>query len=113
MYKRQLLDSDLPTIVAGGLNAKHPSWNSRTSNLYGNSLRRAVEDDPSVLIIGPTEPTHFPTAGYPPDVLDIVIVKAIPFHLQVSAVSDLSSDHDPLLVTVLPPSVSPLSLIHI
>ena len=84
-----LLDSDPPTIVAGDLNA------------------RAVEDDPRVLIIGPSEPTYFSRAGHPPDVLDIVIVKAVPFHLQVSAVSDLSSDHDPLLVTVLQPSVSP------
>lgn len=54
-----LLDSALPTIIAGDLNSHHPTWNSRTSNPYFNFLRRAVEDDASVLVIGPSETTHF------------------------------------------------------
>ena len=33
-----LLYHPLSTIAAGDFNAKHPSWNSRATNAYGNSL---------------------------------------------------------------------------
>lgn len=72
-----LLAHPLPTIVAGDLNAKHPSWNSRTANAYGRSLHRFVSDDPDVQVIGPADPTHYPYSGLAPDVLDIVIANNI------------------------------------
>lgn len=49
-----------PNHHTGDLKSKYHSWNSRTSNPYTTSLRRPVEDDASVLVIGPTKPTHFP-----------------------------------------------------
>ena len=47
-----LLDNPLPTIVAGDLNANHPSWKSRVANAYGKSLYRFVSD-PVLQVIGP------------------------------------------------------------
>ena len=32
------LDHPLPTIIVSDLNPKHPFWNSRTANTFGNSL---------------------------------------------------------------------------
>lgn len=59
--------------------------------LLGDSLRVTVyKDDASILLIGRTEPTLFPRMVHCPDVLDIVIAKAVPSQLQVSAVADLS-----------------------
>lgn len=89
------VDNSLPTIVAADSNAKHPSCNSRTSNVYGNSLSRPVVDNPSVLLIGPNTPTNFRRSGGTPQ---------RPLHIyrqiQVLSVSDL---HDPLLITARRP----------
>ena len=102
-----LLDHPLSTIVAGDLNAKHPSWNSRVVNAYGNSLFRFVSGDPALNVIGPEDPTYFPFHGHRPDVLDIVVVKNVARNIEVSSVSDLSSDHNPLVITVRELSASP------
>ena len=93
VYKRQL-----STIVAGDLNAKHPSWNSRVLNVYGNSLYRFVSNNPALNIIGPEDSTYYPFSGHRLDVLDSVVVKNMACHIEVSSVSDLSSDHNPRCV---------------
>ncbi|MGP1928918.1 MAG: endonuclease/exonuclease/phosphatase family protein [Arsenophonus sp. NC-WZS1-MAG3] len=101
-------DTPLPTLVAGDLNAKYPSWNSRVRNSYGRSLYRFVGNHPNILVIGPDSHTFFPTQrGFPSDVLDIAIAKNISNIISVTAVADLSSDHDPLLITVRALSDSP------
>ena len=41
-----LHDYPILTIAVCDFNAKHPSWNSRTTNAYGNSLRRFGLDNP-------------------------------------------------------------------
>ena len=81
-----LLDWPVLTILAGDLNAKHPSRNTRIANAYINSLYRYVSD-----------PTHFPFTGQRPHVLDSVIAKNLTHLIQVSSVLDLSSDHSPAL----------------
>lgn len=47
------------------------------SKTYGSSLLRAVINDTSIFIVGPTSLTHFPLNGVALYVLDIVIVKDI------------------------------------
>lgn len=49
-----ILDSQLPTIIAGDLNAKHPSWHSRTTNRRGRILYQYSEDN--LTIAAPEEP---------------------------------------------------------
>lgn len=92
----------VPSIVTPNI----PSCNSRRSNSYDNSLRRAPVDEADVLVIDPISPTHFLVMGAPLDVLDTVIAETIPFDLDVFTVSDLSSDNDPLVVSVRPLSES-------
>lgn len=90
------------TNVAGDLNAKHSSFKSPKSLSKSSSLRRSVVDDPRFLVIGLHTPTHFPHQGSRPHVLDIHIGKDVPRHTEVTAVSNLSSDHDLLLTTMFP-----------
>ncbi|GJQ67497.1 hypothetical protein Trydic_g8321 [Trypoxylus dichotomus] len=80
---RQLLENDLSeifdtrgaVILAGDLNAKHPSWNSRVTNASGNCLRHFA-DDFHLLVHATAEPTVFPHNGQS-DVLDIVVMKDV------------------------------------
>ncbi|KAF0707143.1 Uncharacterized protein FWK35_00035132, partial [Aphis craccivora] len=54
-----LLDTDLPTILAGDLNAKHPFWNSRRTNSAGLLLQDHMVNN-NYIIVAPDTPTHYP-----------------------------------------------------
>ncbi|KAK9686391.1 Endonuclease-reverse transcriptase [Popillia japonica] len=72
----RLLTADTPALVAGDFNAKHRLWGCRVTN----------------------EPTFF-RPGAAPDILDLVVVKNIPSAINVEVISELSSDHNPLLIS--------------
>ncbi|GJQ70362.1 hypothetical protein Trydic_g1824 [Trypoxylus dichotomus] len=98
--RRQLLEEIFDTrgavIVAGDLNAKHPSWNSRRPNASGICLRRFA-DELHLLVNATAEPTIFPHNGQP-DVLDIVVMKCVVQFDQLTVLDELSSDHNPVLL---------------
>lgn len=56
-----LFDHSLPTIIAGDLIMKHPSWSCRTFNFYSRYLQRFDTDNSDILIISPDDPTFFQT----------------------------------------------------
>lgn len=86
-------------IAAGDYNAKNALWHSRTGNAAGNILFHHVSQN-DYNIIGPDTPTHFPSSPlFRPDVLDIALTR-IPLQIQVSNLSDLSSDHNPILLEI-------------
>ncbi|GJQ71903.1 hypothetical protein Trydic_g3012 [Trypoxylus dichotomus] len=101
---RQLLEDDLSeifdtrgaVILAGDLNAKHPSWNSRRTNASGTCLRRFA-DDLHLLVDATAEPTIYPH-NEQPDVLDIVVMKDVAQFHQLTILNELSSDHNPVLL---------------
>lgn len=103
---RALLESDMdtllatttPTVIAGDLNAKHPNWNSRRVNLNGKILQ-AYSTAKGTLVDGPVDPTHYSPIGTP-DVLDIAIFKEITVQYALTSLNDLSSDHNPVLMTL-------------
>jgi len=95
------LRQDEPSILAGDLNSKHVDWGSRTTNTSGRHLHRLLAQRQYVAVTAPLEPTHYPRAqAYRPDVLDIALHTALPAPLEATAVSDLSSDHLPVLLTL-------------
>lgn len=101
-----ILDRRGPVLIAGDLNAKHPAWNSRITNARGRQLHRLAARH-GANIIAPATPTYYSSNHlHRPDVLDIAILKDLPFQLEVRAVDDLSSDHLPLLITA---NASPVS----
>jgi len=84
--------------MAGNLNAKHVDWNSRLMTRRGKLLRDYAGEN-SCLIFGPDTPTTKPqNSSVPPDVLDIAIVKDLPFLVYLTSCSALSSDHLPVLI---------------
>jgi hypothetical protein len=84
--------------MAGDLNAKHVDWNSRLNTSRGNLLHDYTDEN-SCLIFGPDTPTTNPyNTSATPDVLDIVIVKDLPFLVYLTSCSALSSDHFPVLI---------------
>jgi len=92
----ELLDDESPVIVAGDLNAKHVSWNSRVANSRGNVLFQFASER-NIQVLGPIEPTHCGTRGRP-DVLDIAVLNNIPYRAEVETVYELDSDHNPVLL---------------
>ena len=67
-------------MMPGDLNAKHVDWNSRLTTRRGK-LIRDYADEISCLIFGPETSTTNPNKPPHPsnDVLDIAIVKCLPF----------------------------------
>ncbi|GJQ73713.1 hypothetical protein Trydic_g14047 [Trypoxylus dichotomus] len=83
-------------ILAGDLNAKHPSWNSKVTNASGTCLRRFANDF-HLLVDAAIEPTIFPH-NEQPDVLDIVVMKNVAQFHQLTVLNELSSDHNRVLL---------------
>jgi Reverse transcriptase (RNA-dependent DNA polymerase)/Endonuclease-reverse transcriptase len=95
-----LMMTNMPTIMAGDLNAKHRDWNSHTENSRGNKLRKH-SDKNGYIVIGPPNPTHFPgNARCRPDVLDIALVARVTAQVNIENAISLTSDHNPVIITV-------------
>ncbi|GJQ80516.1 hypothetical protein Trydic_g12407 [Trypoxylus dichotomus] len=84
------------TILAGDLNAKHPTWNSKVTNASGKCLRRFA-DDFNLVVDATPEPTIYPHNGQP-DVLDIVVMRNVTQFHQLTVLNELSSDHNPVIL---------------
>jgi Reverse transcriptase (RNA-dependent DNA polymerase)/Endonuclease-reverse transcriptase len=94
-----LLDSPLPTLVAGDLNSKHPAWNSRKANERGKRLL-AHSVRAGFVVAGPAEPTHYHGGSGLADVLDVALLHNIDQSVELETISELSSDHDPVLICI-------------
>ncbi|GJQ69117.1 hypothetical protein Trydic_g18452 [Trypoxylus dichotomus] len=87
------------TILAGDLNSKHKSWNSKTTNTRGRQLAK-IAIKYGLTVEGPEDETHIHIPTGSTDVLDIAVVKNVttPYHLET--VNDLTSDHLPVVMTL-------------
>ncbi|CAH2227396.1 jg8284, partial [Pararge aegeria aegeria] len=96
-----LLDSPLPTIIAGDFNAKHTAWNSSSVNPDG---RRLLDDADrhGYGVLGPEVPTHYPYgASFMPDVIDLAITRGLAVAPTIDVLDDhLISDHQVVLLTL-------------
>ena len=118
--KKDLLESDLKSlfslgdsvILAGDFNCHHTSWNSSRNNTRGLNLHRLSDrEDLNFLIHAPDKPTRIPDSDrLRPDtrsVLDIALFKNIALQASPSEVlSELDSDHRPVLFQLGPPPPS-------
>lgn len=94
------MNSTLPTILAGDLNAKHVAWHSHSINSAGRTLYSSM-DNGEFNVFAPTTPTHYPDqTNYRPDVLDITIMKNINLPFDFDNLNDLSSDHNPIVINL-------------
>lgn len=89
-----------PTIAMGDFNAKHIVWNSKITNTQGRKLLRYVENR-TLTVISTDEPTRYPPGNCgQPDILDIGIIKDINKRFKLEVEDELSSDHNPIVLTL-------------
>lgn len=107
-----LLNSNVNTILAGGLNAKNPIWYSKTINSSGKILQNHMEQH-LYTITAPNIPTHFPVIRHQrPDVLDITLIKADNIQYSFQNISDLSSEHNPIILNITTQNNKQKPLVH-
>lgn len=94
----RLLDSNLPTVLGGDLNAKNRAWNSRVNNTRGNALL-ARSRTQGFTVSGPAEPTHY-QGSCTPDVLDVAVTMGFQQSFDLETITALTSDHLPVLMRV-------------
>lgn len=101
-FEIELLDilRAAPSVIAAGdFNAKHIDWHCRNSNARGRLLRSLTERH-AFNVLAPPEPTHFHYVTGLADTLDIAIVRNVTYHVDLTSLQDLSSDHNPVLMQI-------------
>ncbi|KAL5240427.1 hypothetical protein ACI65C_007837 [Semiaphis heraclei] len=95
-----LLNTSHYVVIAGELNAKHESWNSRRQNTAGNTLVKFLDKRRDLTIAAPTSPTHYPdNPNLNADIMDVAILKTgkLRYSLE-NLTAELSSDHTPIIL---------------
>lgn len=88
-----------PSLLLGDLNSKHTMWDCRKTNRNGRILLDKTSNIGAV-VLAPEEPTFYPSQmGYTPDILDIAVAKDISISLQQVVLTELDSDHLPVMLT--------------
>ncbi|UYV79488.1 hypothetical protein LAZ67_17002858, partial [Cordylochernes scorpioides] len=88
-----IFKTNTPTILAGDLNCKNPTWGSFSTNPNGKILQKVVECL-NLDLSYPDEPTH----DSPPDILDIAIHKNLSQTVHSKVLHEMTSDHLPVLL---------------
>jgi hypothetical protein len=83
-------------IAAGDFNLKHLTWGSRETNRNGRILFD-LADATDFLIEAPPEPTYYDSRA---DILDIALIKNVPFQIRLHVSLALNSDHMPVLMHI-------------
>lgn len=119
-FKREALKSDLRKltnlngrfIIGGDLNCRHRNWNCSRSNSYGNILSD-VNMTNNFLILHPSHPTYIPSSSrFNPSTLDLFLTNSVGLVSQPTVINDLSSDHLPVLCSILSSPVIENSFIY-
>lgn len=93
---RKLFTTNKPTIMMGDLNAKHRHWGCHVTNKSGKVIS-SFQDTNDILLHIPSQPTHYVTQGRL-EILDIAMTYQITSSAQIEIISDLNSDHEPILM---------------
>jgi hypothetical protein len=94
-----ILDTGASVIAAGDFNSKHLTWGSRETNRNGRILFD-LADATDFLIEAPPEPTYYDSLSYRADILDIALIKNVPFQIRLHVSLALNSDHMPVLMHI-------------
>jgi hypothetical protein len=95
----EIIDTSASVIAAGDFNCKHQVWGSRRANRNGRILLE-LADNTDMIIEAPPEPTYYDARDFHADILDIALVKNVPFQLRLHASQALDSDHVPVLMHI-------------
>ena len=92
-----LLNSDVNTFLIGDFNAHHPFWNCTRPNDYGNAIYDILLYS-NANIIFPDTPTHFTNLSR--STIDFGLFNGFYYDESIQSVSELSSDHNPILIKI-------------
>ncbi|GFV70816.1 probable RNA-directed DNA polymerase from transposon X-element [Trichonephila clavipes] len=99
----KILNSGRNIIIAGDSNAAHRTWSNARSNAFGYALRKIVNNKSNVRIVAPHTPTHINASSRPgarDSIIDLAVLKNIPFNHNIRVIDDLESDHLPVILTL-------------
>ncbi|GFX36265.1 probable RNA-directed DNA polymerase from transposon BS [Trichonephila clavipes] len=87
-------------IIAGDFNASHVDWHNVKNTRYGISLRNLVSNLRGAKLVAPQTATHLQPRQRFGSIIDLAVFKHIPYNHSVRVLSDLSSDHYPVILEI-------------
>lgn len=94
------LTSRNEVLLVGDFNARHTTWDvNKNNNTNGNRLHKYVTQQ-NVVSLSPPTATHFPPNGMTPSTIDLVINKNVQQVSDPTTITDLPSDHDPVIFKI-------------
>ncbi|GFY42119.1 putative RNA-directed DNA polymerase from transposon BS [Trichonephila inaurata madagascariensis] len=84
------------SILCGDFNAHHTFWGCRRVDYRGTIIKRVL-DSTDTQVIAPQTPTRFGHTSA--STIDIALTRNLHWHCQVESIAELSSDHNPILIS--------------
>ncbi|GFT18704.1 probable RNA-directed DNA polymerase from transposon X-element [Trichonephila clavipes] len=97
---KKIFNSGSNCIIAGDYNAAHVSWNNAKSTRFGQVLLKLIRDLRGAKLVAPHTATHLQPRQRFGSVIDLAVIKHIPFNHSVRVINDLSSDHYPVILEI-------------
>uniref|UniRef100_A0A1Y1K0C8 Reverse transcriptase domain-containing protein n=1 Tax=Photinus pyralis TaxID=7054 RepID=A0A1Y1K0C8_PHOPY len=95
---QNIFNDNTPTLLIGDLNCKNTIWGCRATNPDGARLYQSLTTH-GIQISPPPEATHIPyRADHKEDILDIVLHKNFAAPITQTVLTELDSDHLPVLI---------------
>ncbi|GFW92693.1 RNA-directed DNA polymerase from mobile element jockey [Trichonephila clavipes] len=87
-------------IIAGDFNAAHVDWHNAKTTRYGVTLRNLVSNLRGAKLVAPQTATHLQTHQRFGSIIDLAVFKHIPYNHSIRVLSDISSDHYPVILEI-------------
>ncbi|GFS56845.1 RNA-directed DNA polymerase from mobile element jockey [Trichonephila inaurata madagascariensis] len=84
------------SILYGDFNAHHTFWGCRRIDYRGTIIKNLL-DSTDTQIIAPQTPTRFGHTSA--SIIDFALTRNLHWHCQVESIAELSSDHNPILIS--------------
>ncbi|GFU09610.1 probable RNA-directed DNA polymerase from transposon X-element [Trichonephila clavipes] len=97
---KKIFNSGSNCIIAGDYNAAHVSWHNAKSTRFGQVLHRLIRDLRGAKLVAPQTATHLQPRQRSGSIIDLAVLKHIPFNHSVRVINDLSSDHYPVILEI-------------
>ncbi|GFV74996.1 probable RNA-directed DNA polymerase from transposon X-element [Trichonephila clavipes] len=97
---KKIFNSGSNCIIAGDFNATHVDWHNAKNTRYGVMLRDLVSNLRGAKLVAPQTATHLQPRQRFGSVIDLTVFKHIPYNHSIRVLSDLSSDHHPVILEI-------------
>lgn len=95
----RIFNTNKATLALGDFNAENKIWNNRLPTKKEKKLQQYAENR-NCVIYAPNEPTIVPSNNDLPNIIDLMIVRNCNKNITSTALTDSSSDHNPVIITI-------------